>query len=282
MKKLLIASTALVVSAGFAAADVAVTGGASMGVKFNDGDMEMHNEIDFNIVGSGTTDGGLTFGASLDVDGEDNDNTETHTVSDAEVYISGAFGTLTVGGVSNGGDIGGISDLGFDDIGVDDAGENGRNQGGFNTHYKNTFGDITVTASISTDPNDSGDYGLGVAFTAGDISVAVGTSHDDSSGDTGSHITVGGTFGDVAAKAIYSQGPDTTGMGVQLGYTMGATALTFVWSDNDGANQDASYGVGFAYDLGGGASLKGAIGSIDGAAPGDRATVADLGVTMSF
>ncbi len=85
MKKLLIASTALVASAGFAAADVAVTGGASMGVKYNSAaadTLTMHEEIDFNIVGSGTTDGGLTFGASLDVDASTVDG---NGVSDSEV-----------------------------------------------------------------------------------------------------------------------------------------------------------------------------------------------------
>ena len=279
MKKLLIASTALVVSAGFAAADVAVTGSASMGVKLNDGDMSMHNEIDFNIVGSGTTDGGLTFGASLDVDGESHAVTTTGTVSDAEVYISGAFGTLTVGNISNGADIGGISDLGFDDIGVDDAGEAGRLEGAYDTHFKTTFADFTVTLSL--DSEGGGDYGLGVAYAAGDFTVALGTSRDDSAGDTASHITAGGTFGDVAAKVTYTSAADgTTGTGIQLGYTIGAIDTTVVWSDNTTAGQEASYGVGFAYDLGGGAALKGAIGSIhDGTS---RASVADLGVTMSF
>lgn len=282
MKKLLIASTALVASAGFAAADVAVTGGASMGVKYNSGaadTLTAHDEIDFNIVGSGTTDGGLTFGASLDVDASTSGGGQG--VSDSEVYVSGSFGTITVGAVSNGGDIGGVADLGFDDIGVDDAGENGKNQGTFDVHYKTTFGDITVTASTSTLAANSGDYGIGVAWASGGYSLAVGTSRDNSAALTGSHITLGGTFGDIAAKATYTQGPATTGYGVELGYTMGATALTFVYSDNDAAGQEASYGVGFAYDLGGGASLKGAVGSIDTAGAA-RATVADLGVTMSF
>ena len=284
MKKLLIASTALVASAGFAAADVAVTGGASMGVKYNStaaDTLTMHEEIDFNIVGSGTTDGGLTFGASMDIDGSQVDTDGNH-VDDPEVYISGAFGTLTVGAVGNGGDVGGIADLGYDDIGVDDAAENGRNQGAFDVHFKSTFGDITVTASTSTLTANSGDYGIGLVYASGGYSVAVGTSRDNSAGATGSHITLGGTFGDIAAKATYTQGQTTTGYGVELGYTMGATALTFVYSDNDAANQEASYGVGFAYSLGGGATLKGAVGSIDGAGANDRATVADLGVTMSF
>ena len=283
MKKLLIASTALVASAGFAAADIAVTGGASMGVKYNStaaDTLTAHEEIDFNIVGSGTTDGGLTFGASLDVDQSSSGGGSG--VSDSEVYISGSFGTITVGAISNGGDIGGVADLGFDDIGVDDAGEAGKNQGSFDVHYKNTFGDITLTASLSTLDANSGDYGIGIAYAAGGYSVALGTSRDDSAAATGSHITLGGTFGDIAAKATYTQGPATTGYGVELGYTMGATALTFVYSDNDAANQEASYGVGFSYSLGGGATLKGAVGSIDGAGANDRATVADLGVTMSF
>ena len=56
---------------------------------------------------------------------------------------------------------------------------------------------------------------------------------------------------------------------------MGATTITVAYSDSDVA-ADAAYGIGLAYDLGGGATLKGGVADISGT------TKADLGVSMSF
>ncbi|WP_298262238.1 porin, partial [uncultured Litoreibacter sp.] len=77
MKKILIASTALVSTAGIAAADVALSGRAEMGIfqqntAFSGGavgsDMQFFTDIDVTFTMSGETDNGLTFGASVDLD----------------------------------------------------------------------------------------------------------------------------------------------------------------------------------------------------------------------
>ena len=52
MKKVLLASTILAFSAGVAAADIALTGDASMGVKYDDraaDELQLHYEIDLNL-----------------------------------------------------------------------------------------------------------------------------------------------------------------------------------------------------------------------------------------
>ncbi len=68
MKNLLIATTALVATAGVAAADVSLSGAANFGV-INNGDAGadtfMYNNVSVTAAMSGETDGGLTFGASL-------------------------------------------------------------------------------------------------------------------------------------------------------------------------------------------------------------------------
>ena len=67
MKNLLIATTALVATAGVAAADVSLSGAANFGVINTGGaaDTVMYNNVSVTAAMSGETDGGLTFGASL-------------------------------------------------------------------------------------------------------------------------------------------------------------------------------------------------------------------------
>ena len=89
MKNLLIATTALVATAGFAAADVTLSGAVNVGV-LNDGttgaDTFMYNNVTVTAAMSGETDGGLTFGATLsmrsgnDVDLDVGDLNATETV----------------------------------------------------------------------------------------------------------------------------------------------------------------------------------------------------------
>ena len=58
MKKVLLASTILAFSAGVAAAEMSLSGGANMGVKYNDSaadELTVHWEVDFAIAGSGET-----------------------------------------------------------------------------------------------------------------------------------------------------------------------------------------------------------------------------------
>ena len=77
MKKVLFASTALVAFASAAAAEVTLSGSAEMGIfdTSQDGvDAQFHTDIDVTFTMSGETDGGLVFGASIDLDESDGSN----------------------------------------------------------------------------------------------------------------------------------------------------------------------------------------------------------------
>jgi outer membrane protein OmpU len=81
MKKILFATTALVATAGVAAADVAITGFAEMGVAGgSEVDSQFHTDIDVFFRMSGEADNGLSFTAAVDLD------------------ENGAFGAATQGG----------------------------------------------------------------------------------------------------------------------------------------------------------------------------------------
>ncbi|RAP42282.1 hypothetical protein BYZ73_05850 [Rhodovulum viride] len=113
MKKVLFATTALVASAGFAAADITFSGSAEMGIvgggkdapgvnaytgNTRDSSVEFNNDFTLTVVGSGQTDNGLSFGISVDFSTEAEPNENGNVALDNEaVFISGDFGTLTLG-----------------------------------------------------------------------------------------------------------------------------------------------------------------------------------------
>ncbi|WP_185962165.1 porin [Palleronia caenipelagi] len=169
MNKLLLASTALVASATFAMAEVDLSGSAEMGVfggeTFGeDQDLQFHTDIDVTFTMSGETDQGLTFGASIDLDESDDGDAFDNSKQGGEtIFISGDWGTLTMG------DTDGALDWAMDEaiIGaslIDDnehLGYNGNSQldglyDGQIARYDYSFGDFGVAVSfeISDDESD--------------------------------------------------------------------------------------------------------------------------------
>lgn len=113
MKNILFASTALVAFGGAAAADVAISGSAEIGIfggKTAAGattEMQFHTDIDVNFSMSGETDNGLSFGASIDLDETDGGTCDLDgaddTINNADDATScdasaGAFNAATQGG----------------------------------------------------------------------------------------------------------------------------------------------------------------------------------------
>ena len=158
MKKLLIASTALSLAGGAAFAEMAITvsGDAELGVDYNsepgmtdDGMTKSKHtfvhEVGIDFSGSGTTDGGLTFGGSAGF------NSGGDSIDEGTVHVSGSFGTLTIGD-NDSADVtaGGIDDIGLNGIGVDDKVEGLRGTTANQLRYDNSFGQISIAISAGT------------------------------------------------------------------------------------------------------------------------------------
>ena len=117
MKKLLLASTALVMSAGVAAADVALSGDARMGLIYDGSDVQMTSRARVTFTLSGETDAGLAFGASFRADNA----TGAAAGTAGSVFISGDWGKLTMGDVAGAaraatGDLYGVGLTGLGDL----------------------------------------------------------------------------------------------------------------------------------------------------------------------
>ncbi len=146
MKKILLATTMLTATAGIASAEMSVTGTARMGVvsdvvttysNITEEGYDSTSSVQaafssrFRVIftGSGTTDGGLTFGATARADnspiGLSFDSTSDLIVGGGAtgnrwqtagtVYLAGSFGTLTMGDTGNAADdlVGQVAYVGY-------------------------------------------------------------------------------------------------------------------------------------------------------------------------
>ena len=305
MRKVLMASTALVGMSGAAYADdnlqVAITGAAEMGIADGgSGDAMFHQDVDVTFKMEAMTNAGLTFGTAVDldeVDGKDGaatGNTGVH--GGVAVYVSGPFGKVTMGDVDGGFDFamdevgqgsGAIADnhtghAGYSgNAGLDGSGDDQVLQ------YNNSFGGLGVALSFEQEDGGSdGDVvGVGVTGGFGGVTLGAGFQTHDNANVAGASVTA--TFGEITGRLNYSRlshdvDGDTTHLGVGATYTLGDTAVNVNYgqSDDDGA-ESTGFGVAAKYDLGGGASVQFGYGNSQNADDTEEDTWS-LGLAMSF
>ncbi|SMH43567.1 porin [Maritimibacter sp. HL-12] len=276
MKKILLASTILVGTAGFAAADNAnftFSGSAYFGVGYETTGATFAPELDssFTVGMMSTTDMGLEFGATITVGAPgvtwEDDHTDaafgtsatnTMSVSETSVYLSGDWGKLAAVFDANG--AGGTYDV--------------------VATYSNTWGDFGMSAYYTLSPGvTNGDLGVKGTYSFGDYAVYGEWNYDNSAADwnvgLGGSATMSGFTGavdvdydnitadwDWKASASYATGA----------YTIGAFA------EDDGTDDRIDWGLNGSYDLGGGMSVDAAV-----IRDADTAnTLVKAGVSMAF
>jgi outer membrane protein OmpU len=322
MKKLLIATTALVATAGVAAAEVTISGNGRMGVVYNlggDNELNFTSRVRASISMSGTTDGGLEFGGSFGVhdagdrtsndlngDGDTSDPGESINGGGAangnsgEIYISGAFGRLSMGDVDNAavatvGHLAGVGLTGLGDNNEIQTISTGAATDDPRLLYTYSAGSLTFALSATdgkagkTAANADSAYAVGVKYAFGDYSVALAyENRNNVAGVDPTHIVLGveAGFGSTKAKLIYGMADygatDARQVGLSISSTFDATTVSaYVRRSDIGASAPATettyWGIGASYDLGGGAKVVGGVAGSDG---GD--TTADLGLSFSF
>jgi len=226
MKKILLATTVLTMSAGFAAADVSVSGDGRMGIKSSDGNSVFEHRVRVKFSGSGTTDAGLSFGGSFRANearvaaGDDAGNK-------GSVFISGAFGKVTFGSVDSGdaAAVGQLSSVGYAGVGsgnsisyAADGGETATDldsdltdSAGAKVLYTYSAGALTVTASTAQLSNGGANqqaYGVGVSYAAGSMTLAAGYGRNSVEG-AADLLGATGAITDMTAKVTYEMGATT-------------------------------------------------------------------------
>ena len=256
-------------SAGFAAADVAVSGSARMGIVSTDSNSVMSSRVVISFSGSGTTDGGLAFGGKFDA----NNTQAAYAGTSGSVFISGAFGKISMGGVASGdsaavGQLGsvGYSGLGstnsinyaadgFDGFGLTGdlavagswssynsvysagtpAKDNVDDAGGAKVLYTYAANGLSLNVSSAqlTDGGASA-YGVGAAYTTGALTVALGYGKTDITlNDIKTYVADSDGSGSTATTAAAFQldgfAGDVTDTSVSATYVMGATSVKAIY-----------------------------------------------------
>ena len=285
MKKVLLATTVLALSATVAAAEVSVGGNARMGLVYDGNAVSpatskilFTSRVRVVFSMSGETDGGLAFGASVRNDQSGQGNTRN---GDSTVFISGAFGKLTFGDNDSAANalVGHVDATSL--TGLGDNNELGYlGQSDTSVLYTYSAGALSFAASvgqrnIAAAPAIA-DEAMSVAVKYSTDAFNVSLGYEDTATDDQLSIGLGASFSGVDLKlvAMDRNSNADTHWALSAGYSMDALGVTAFYADKGPSN---SYGLGASYDLGGGASLVGGIQKVKGSK-----AVADFGVSMSF
>jgi outer membrane protein OmpU len=307
MKKLLLASTALVATAGIAAADVTLSGGARFGIIDTGTETVITNRFTINIDGNTTIDSGAELFARVRIRGGNEagedariaaavadgpDATSASAVSAPRVGMTSGGMTLAVGNINGAlestpglysGAVG-LTGLGWGNLPVnnsaagswfwDSFSSGGGGANGVEVIY--SAGDMGIHVSHSEVSDQTSAH---ISYAFGDWTAALAML-DDGDGPEATLITLGGSLGSANVGLKYADvddgadSSDSTTVWASFDVASGTTVTGYFTSiDNDAT--DDSYGLGFTHSLGG-ATLAGGVASID------DTTRADLGVRFNF
>ncbi|MEY8803355.1 porin [Leisingera sp. XS_AS12] len=193
------------------------------------------------------------------------------------------------------------SGVNYDFIGYSSTG--GTHNG---VYARYAIGDFAVAAAYDSAPGaeaagdspttTNGDrWDIHAAYTFGNVTAALAYGETDT--DVSQEITVltlQGDFGPLSVAAIvgdeevnddagaFDTNVSDTFYGLSASYAVSsATSVNFAYGDGSGDNDERHIGLGAVHDLGGGVSLRGAIGT-KREGNGDSQTVADFGAQFSF
>ncbi len=305
MKKVLLATTAVVAFAGVAAAQDLTVGGflefeAAYGENYDAEDSQVQ-DLDFGVDGrlnfdySNSTKSGLEYGMHFELDLYQSDGTEDYldadsvSFNDGYVFINSALGNVKMGDTGDANEAANQlhtpvipGALEVDHYSVLEAEQ---------VFYSNSFVGVDFEASVDDDSNWS--LGIGYSADLGGITIDLGMTAQDetlagSIGATAGGLSagvnyameeVGATTEYVAAGIGYGMGPLTVGTGVETEIRHGVVS---------GEIYETNYFAGASYELADGLNVALGVGNLDndsaanwGTAVG-REWVAGATVTVSF
>jgi len=260
MKKVLLTTTALVMTAGVAAAEISFGGKVQVGMGATGGaDMDLSTHIDLNASVSGSTDNGVTMSTSFGYDaGTEIDYNDDFTIDGVEGAITGAAATaadITAGTNNNNWSAGapevaigfngwtisaqnnGIADQYDGDVDNSDIGLAG------------SIGGVSVGFSTNTGAGGASSYSVG--YSAGDLSASMASTTNDGAGAAAMKFSLSYTLGDAKITASSdNEGAANTTNSVGISYSMGDLTIGYTMAGDQGANMGDDYDMSLAYTAG--------------------------------
>jgi outer membrane protein OmpU len=289
MKKILFATTALVATAGVAAADVTFGGYGRFGIVYNDtagGDStDVTSRFRLQIDATAESDAGGTFGARVRIQQTEGQTGPTNGArffarsGGFEVGVGNIFGAIEFMPGMYPIDLG-LTGLGYDytayQFNADAYSSGGLGSSGSNgIEFLYSAGDFSAHVSAS-DTSDR--IAAHAAYTFSGWTFALGAQDSDNAGDTEFAASVGGSFGPVDATLAYADNGTNGDVIVLTGrIDVGAATNIEMYVTDHELQPDTGFGIDFNHDMGGGTSLRGGIAK---RVNGD--TRADMGVRFNF
>ena len=295
MKKVLLTSTALFALSGAAAfAEITFSGEAEMGIAGGTGEVDVipvdsagvegdeikfdqtapaqfWNDVDVSFIMTGETDGGLAFGAEVELFDPQDDLSGPFGEGDYSIFVSGDFGTVTMGDtdgaldfvLTDAGNIanpGSINDaetvhLGYEGSYLDGSGD------GQIVRYDYSFDAFTFAASVEqgdgpdfiTEDDNAITWAVGVGyefdFGGGSVDTGLGYQYSDNATLTFDFEDAGFPSDLVIATGVEAS---ATGVGAVLNLDAGFSAgFTYTLYDFDGLDKNVHHtglGVGYTFD----------------------------------
>jgi outer membrane protein OmpU len=275
MKKILIATTALVATAGVAAADVSLSGYARFGLQYTNLDggessTDVRSRLRIQADASTTTDAGVGLNVRTRFQIEENATNDSNGARFGLTYegISVNFGNIngavaSAPGLYMGTQSGGVGLEGnsFSNVAPNNAGGTWAY-----TEYSSGGAGATNGMEVIYSSNGlglhvhttDGSTGIGANYTVSNITVAVAREDFDNGNEvTFASAGLGIGNGNVTVSWAETNGVAKAVLAGAYDMAPGARMLAFVGSEDAGE----SYGVGAQYDLGGGASFHAGVDS---------------------
>lgn len=281
MKKVLLATTILGMTAGFAAAEIAFTGEATAGFAQNgtknsgktsvaaaaagktaDNTINPYTSFKLAIAATGESDSGLSFGASTDITAgityslknDEGFSVKGGSMGKPTIFVSGDFGKLT------------LKADGFKEY-HDDNSET------YDAEYTHTVAGLSigVRTDLHSDAATKGKSSVKLGYTVG--AVALSAAYDEQGAKWG--VSAGYTFGAITAtigtdnasvsslKLAYKgdngitadiKGKSNNEIEANVGYS--ANGLTLAAGTTSSTTPNNKWKVTASYDLGGGLSVE--------------------------
>jgi len=273
MKKILLTTTALVMTAGVAAAEVSFSGTSQVSVSATgNGDNVLNTHLDLNVAISGSYDNGMTMSTSMGFDaGQQADYNDDFATDDKEAGWSAAAPNMTIGyagytitadgegldslydGDETAGNFGVAGSMGGIDFSLTTSIAGGDSASSYKLSY--ATGDITATV---TGTDDHGDASVDatkivVDYAMGDTTFTLTSDDGDDNADTITKIGVSTKINDITLTyTAASNGTAGSDVGddwdAKVAYSAGALSASYSLDEDDVGKLVVDY------DLGGGAT----------------------------
>ncbi|TCL00671.1 outer membrane protein OmpU [Shimia isoporae] len=296
MKNVLLASSALILTAGAAAADITFSGSARFGAIYDssltgsDDKLGIHNRFTLNIDAATETDSGIEFFARVRIRGENEGNgaTSSSGVSAPRVGLRANGVEFAVGNIEGAieempglydGEVG-LTALGdLNAVGktarTDDNWDSFSSAGGGANGAEVKYSANGFSTHLSHSPV-SGRTALFAAYEQSNWFVSGGVQSGEVAIDDKVIVTAGATFGNYGIGAGYADNDGTSKWRLSGTAQVGSDTMLTAFVAEDDSATETLWGVGFNHGLGGARLVGGVVSDENGE------NQADLGVRFKF